>query len=546
MVPKFDIHEIVAQSAESVVFAGEDLDAGAAMALRRYLARQDGKRGVADEANFFTEVGKVRGLEGEHVVGILEAGFDAQDQNPYFLTRLVDGEMLTKMLEGALLAEGDAQTIVVEALEGLQRLHEKGVVHGSLRPDRLRWSRTAGVWLTDAGMEPALLKLGDFKSIGEASTTAPELRKAGKRSGAGDFYALGATIYELLSGKPVPVDGPWPSLGGALARWDAWLKRMGAATPAGRPGNCAEALALFEAAMALAAEPASATDKPARKTSAPLLTRVAQPGAASAAKEIPPMGEWKPALNITGMAPAVALPSAKRQWISPVWVAAVVLLLAVGAGGYFLRNREEFSAMASRIMPAGKVPTAGLVPALAPPVPAAVADSSPIAAATAVAPASEVDVQLPPVEVAAPIPEPVAVAPAPEPPVVETIAPPPVVARRPAPVAEPAGGVKEFFGPRDTSLMLAQLGQPGVIRGTVQRLGGSKSGAYMDVLFHGGDGMAFIRTDPAVAFDAIAFQAFKGKTIEIRGVIDQRPWTNGRERPSIRFLSIDDVKIVAP
>jgi|GEM_PF-1902150 len=538
MVSKFDIHEIVAQSAESVVFAGEDLEAGAPMALRRYLARQDGKRGVADEANFFTQVGKVRGLEGEHVVGILEAGFDAQDKNPYFLTRLVAGEMLVKMLDGALLAEGDAYTIVVEALEGLQRLHEKGVVHGSLRPDRLRWSRTAGVWLTDAGMEPALLKLGDFVAIGGASTTAPELRKAGMRSGAGDFYALGATIYELLSGKPVPVDGPWPSIGGPLARWDAWLKRMGAATPAGRPGNCAEALALFEAAMAVAAEPASATDKPARKTSALLLTRVSPPGAASAAKEIPPVGEWMPALNITGMAPAVALPSAKRQRFSPVWVAVVVLLLAVGTGGYFLRNREQFSAMAGVIMSKGKATVPAAAP-MAPPAPAVIPDSRPIAA-------TEVDGQIPQVEVVVPVPEPVAVAPEPEPPVVETIAPPPVVARRPAPVVEPAGGAKEFFVPRDTGLMQAQLGKPGIIRGMVQRLGSSKSGAYMDVLFHGGEGMAFIRTDPAVAFDPTAFQAFKGKTIEIRGIIDQRPWTHGRERPSIRFLGVDDVRIVAP
>lgn len=545
MLSKFDLHEIVAQSAESVVFAGEDLEAGRAMALRRYLARRNGKRGVADEVNFFAEVAKVRGLEEAHVVGILDAGFDAQDKNPYFLTRLVEGEVLTQILDGSSLAQGDARKIVEEALDGLQQLHEMGAVHGGLRADRLRWSRTAGVSLTDAGMEPALLKLGDFKKIGDERSTAPELRKTGKRSVAGDFYALGATVYELLAGMPAPVEGRWPSLGAGLAHWDGWLRTMVAADPRARPANCADAGAMFAAAMAVAADPARDTAKQSGKTAAPLLTRVPAAGASAAARKIPPVGEWKPALNITGLSPVVALPSTKRRWISPVWVATVLLLLGVAGGGYFLGNREKFSSLAGIVTPGGKPSASAPVPLVAPPAAAQEPTAEPQA--------PEVAVQPPFVEPVAPTPvEPVEVIPVPEPAVIASAPPappinlPPVAQRATPPMAQPGGAANEVFGPRDNGPMLAQLGKPGVISGTVRQIGGSKSGAYLDIQFDGGECMAYIRVAREAVINPADFQVFKSKKVEIRGVIDTRPWSNNRERPSIRFLSIEDIKVVSP
>jgi hypothetical protein len=539
MLGKFDIHEIVAQSAESVVFAGEEMDSGAPLALRRYLARSDGERGAGDGEGFFAEVEKVRGLEDPHAVGILSGGFDQQDGYPYFFTRPVAGDQLVQMLGGSRLAEADAGTLVEEALEGLAALHERGLVHGGVRADRLRWSRYAGVCLLDAGMEPALLRLGDFVGIGDEATTAPELRGAGMRTMAGDFYGLGATVYELLTGRPAPAEaGGWPSAGeGAQARWDGWLAKMCAADPGERPTSCAEARELLRAARSTA-QPA-----PSEAPAAPLLIRVAAP--AGGAPTPAAAGLGRSGLTITGQAPLVALPSAKRRSGAAAWVAALILCLGVGAGGYFLRHRDQLPILAGGAPapagPEGNLPTA-------PPVtpPASVVEP-------AFEPAIEPAIEPPPaVAVVEPVvPGPVVVAPVIPPIVQAPVVPEPVVeVRRPDPpvrpvevAADPAVAARGFFTPRDEGLMLAQVGKPGVIRGVVKRVGGSTSGAYMDIQFHGGEGMAFIRVPQGAMINVNDFQVFKGQEIEVRGVIDRRPWTN-RDRPSVRFLSIADITVV--
>jgi len=534
VLQNFDLHEIVAQTAESVVFAGVDRVSGAPLALRRYLARSDGKRKRGQEAEFLAKAEKLRGLEVGHVTGILAAGFDEQDQSPYFLTEITEGVGLLEMLDGALLAETDARRIVAEALAGLGALHAQGLVHGSLRAERLRWSPVTGVWLGDAGVEPALLALGDFAGIGAVSTTAPELRRAGRRSMAGDFYALGATMLELLTGTPAPTQGRWPSAGdGPLANWNPWLAKMAAAEPAARPATAAEAMALFQAAMTGRPEPAGAK-LPAAPTTGPEAL-----GGPSPHRSAP---------RISGTAPVVVLASAKRRLVSPVAVAAILLLLAVGTGGYFLRHREKLPSLAIHSPPPNQP---GATELEAAPLPAPAADAPvPDLPPAAGDKGSDRDVaaqlqpleQIAPSEPARPLAE---MAPDPAPAAPVTIPSPPPIAGPPAAGPAPAEA-KEVYGPADTALMRANLGEPGAIRGVVQRIVLSETGSYLDVVFQSGEPMAFIRiTDPTMKVDPALFQAFKKKKIEVRGILDKRPWGN-RERPSVRFLSIDDIKLVTP
>jgi serine/threonine protein kinase len=390
MLAAFDIHELIAQTPEGVVYEGEEKQGGAPIVMRRYLVRRDGERGAQDTAAFHAEVAKAQGVEEAHVVGILEAGFDPQDHHPYFVSRMVLGETLPKMLNGSLLAESDALGVVKQALEGLEFLHGRGLVHGGLRPDRLVWSRTEGVWLMEAGVEPALIKLGDYAAAGEPATTAPELRGGGARSVAGDFHALGACMFELLSGAPIPTDGrPRPSVGnGSLARWDRWLDAMCAADPAARPASIAQAHDLLTAALAIIPMRKHAPAKPApvirtagsvrapQKILAPGQTTgsdpVAPPAAAPSAgrpKQLatpaasmvqiaPPSGLAKQLVTPAhGRIPSLAAPVATRQRFMTPRRAAIAAILGLGvATGIFFVLRSPADSQANP--PAG--PTAAV------------------------------------------------------------------------------------------------------------------------------------------------------------------------------------------
>src|SRR5262249_26049010 len=100
---------------------------------------------------------------------------------------------------GRRMTPQEATVLIAEAAEDLQRLHDRGVVHGELEPSKI---------LLDAGGHASLIRPDAAKSGGR-NYTAPERLRDPDLSGdqAGDIYALGAILYELLTGQP-PFGGP--------------------------------------------------------------------------------------------------------------------------------------------------------------------------------------------------------------------------------------------------------------------------------------------------------------------------------------------------
>jgi len=494
MLSDYEIHDLIVQTPESVEFAGEQCVGGAPVMLRRYLRRQDGQRGPDDEAAFLESASALCGVVGPRIVGMLEADFDAFDRLPYFITERFEGEPLPSVLGTASLSEGDARQVVAEVLEALEFLHNKGLVHGGLRADRLIWARGLGVRLAEAGVEMALIKLGDYAALGNGATTAPELHKSRSRTASGDLFALGTTAYQLLSGGPRPATIGWISVGeGSLAAWDGWLQRMCAPEPSNRPANVAEARTLLEAALA----PTISVNRKAPV--APLRVAGAKPVSTLSAQASAEGRKSSLGITITGTTPVVALPSAKRRKISPTLVISVILVFAVAGGAVFLSQRGPLS-----------VPVATAAPAPVPSVPAPVAAAEVAAAAIP---------ELPP-----------------EPPISEV----------PADLVAPPVAEANVFAMEDAEKMRARIGEPGLIRGLVQRVN-HPSGKYYDLLFVGdkSTAIAFMQIG-AGDTDNISrkeLEKFVNKTIEVRGEVGLRPWKDLR-RPGIRFRSLQDITIL--
>jgi hypothetical protein len=538
MLAAYDIHELVAQSSECVIFAGEEKEAGAAVAMRRYLARRDGERRAEDVVAFQREAGKYLGIEEPRVVGILEAGFDPQDHHPFFVTRTLVGEALPKMLNGALLAESDALGVVNQALDGLEFLHQRGLVHGGLRSDRLVWSTTQGVCLMDAGVEPALIMLGDYAAAGEPATTAPELRGGGGRAVAGDFYALGACLFELLSGAPIPTDGrPRPSVGdGSLARWNQWLDAMCAEDPGARPADVAQAHELLTAALAIIPMRKQAPAKPAP------LARAAGP--VKAPQSI--MAPGRAAGPDSSAAAIAALPSSggPRKLAVPAGKA----LAVAGA------PRQLVPAA-----PAGFPPAAAPVGARPRKVTrrAAIAVVVAIAAATGIFLVTRSGPESPTLASAAahPTPPPAPTRAAPPPPPARETTPdrppvkPPVAP--PTPAAQPLGHgnapryiVKRTPDMRE--LVKRPDGEPANLVGTVKAVTLSRSGKFIDIVFSDVRARGFMKIDPAAANQATLVQLEErilGKNISVFGTVERRDPEERNPNIGVRFSNPDAITI---
>ncbi len=92
-----------------------------------------------------------------------------------------------------------------DVAEALAYAHSRGVLHRDIKPSNLLLDADGKVWVTDFGLATAedtdaLTETGSL--VGTLRYMAPE-RFEGQSGPGGDVYALGATLYELLTLRPI-------------------------------------------------------------------------------------------------------------------------------------------------------------------------------------------------------------------------------------------------------------------------------------------------------------------------------------------------------
>ncbi len=118
---------------------------------------------------------------------------------------LVDGMTIERLLakQGKLPVELVIQ-IIIQALDGLQHAHNKGILHRDIKPANLMLTKEGTVKLMDFGIARLVgsqrLTRAD-RVVGTLEYMAPELLNGAEPSIQSDLYAMGVLMYELLSGK---------------------------------------------------------------------------------------------------------------------------------------------------------------------------------------------------------------------------------------------------------------------------------------------------------------------------------------------------------
>jgi Flp pilus assembly protein TadD len=160
-----------------------------------------------DAERFRVEVRALAALDHPAIVRVYEADLDG-DQ-PYVVMELVAGESLAARLARGPLAVDESLRIALAIAEGLAHAHQLGIIHRDVKPPNV---------LLTFGGEPRLTDFGIAKFLG-TRTSAGGLTKTGmvvgsphyispeqiRGEGAGtasDTYGLGATLFEMLTGRP--------------------------------------------------------------------------------------------------------------------------------------------------------------------------------------------------------------------------------------------------------------------------------------------------------------------------------------------------------
>lgn len=199
---------------------------------------------------FLREVRLASKLSGHpHVVTVLDTGSTASGR-PYLAMDLYDGGSMKQWLvRRGPLSAAQAALLGAKIADALAAAHSLGVIHRDVKPNNILVSRFGEPALADFGVS-VLLDSSHSASVLDVFSpqhAAPELMARGTPTKSSDLYALGSSLYELLTGRP-PFDSESRDVRSLM--WRVMSE------PAPRP-DCPELPGLADAIVkALAKDPA--------------------------------------------------------------------------------------------------------------------------------------------------------------------------------------------------------------------------------------------------------------------------------------------------
>jgi WD40 repeat protein/Flp pilus assembly protein TadD/tRNA A-37 threonylcarbamoyl transferase component Bud32 len=186
-----------------VVYKARQTKLGRLVALKMVLA---GSHAGPDElARFKTEAEAIARLQHPHIVQVHEVG--EHDGRPFFSLEFCPGGSLAQKLAGTPLSPQEAAALVETLARAMQAAHAKGVIHRDLKPANVLLTEDGTPKITDFGLARKLDDVGQTQSgaiMGTPSYMAPEQAsgRVHEVGPAADVYALGAILYECLTGRP--------------------------------------------------------------------------------------------------------------------------------------------------------------------------------------------------------------------------------------------------------------------------------------------------------------------------------------------------------
>ncbi|HEY1381524.1 MAG TPA: serine/threonine-protein kinase [Gemmataceae bacterium] len=210
-VGRYEVVRELGRGGMGVVYLAHDPRLKRPVALKMILAAE--YAGPEVRLRFQTEAETVARLRHPNIVPIYEVG--EQEGRPFIALEFLDGGSLGERTGGQPQPPRVAAELVRTLALALDHAHRQGVVHRDLKPGNVLLAADGTPKVTDFGLakfvtadDPAAITSLGLSStgaiVGTPSYMAPE-QAAGQVHGitpAADVYALGAILYELLTGRP--------------------------------------------------------------------------------------------------------------------------------------------------------------------------------------------------------------------------------------------------------------------------------------------------------------------------------------------------------
>ena len=247
----YRVRAVAGRGGMAVVYRADDLALGRQVALKVIAPQLAGDPSFRER--FARETRIAAGLEHPNVVPVYAAG--EENGQLFIAMRYVDGTDLQGLLRDSTLTPERAVAIIAQVADALDAAHARGLVHRDVKPANVLIARVGTseqAYLTDFGLTrdatagDGLTKTGQW--VGTLAYVAPEQIRGEPVDARADIYALGAVLYQSLTGlAPFQVGSelealaahldeppPRPSNEGAPRALDSVVERAMSKDPARR------------------------------------------------------------------------------------------------------------------------------------------------------------------------------------------------------------------------------------------------------------------------------------------------------------------------
>ncbi|MCI0714301.1 MAG: protein kinase [Chloroflexi bacterium] len=210
MLGRYQLQEKIGEGGMGTVYRAIDRLTNETVALKRVLLTPsnldfhskstDADLGVALASEFQL----LASLRHPHIISVLDYGFDENGQ-PFFTMPLIKNPRHITSV-AARKGYNDRAELLIQALQALNYLHRRGVIHHDIKPGNVLVDAETGVVkVVDFGL--ALENQTRQAVMGTAAYMPPEAFEGAPSSQAGDMYAMGVLTYQMFTGHhPFPTN----------------------------------------------------------------------------------------------------------------------------------------------------------------------------------------------------------------------------------------------------------------------------------------------------------------------------------------------------
>jgi serine/threonine protein kinase/Tfp pilus assembly protein PilF len=315
----YEILKLLGRGGMGVVYLARQTALKRLVALK--MIRRGERHGKQELVRFRIEAEAIARLQHANIVQVYDIG--EQAGQPFFSMEYVEGGSLDKKLAHKPQAPRDAAQMVRQLAEAMDAVHQAGIVHRDLKPANVLLMKDGTPKITDFGLAKRLDDdSGETRTgavMGTPSYMAPE-QALGLTEAVGplvDVYALGAILYEMLTGRP-------PFRGASIYDIIDQIKQAEPVPPRRQQPRVPRDLETIclrclhkEPARRYASAAALADDLRRFLEGETILAR--------------PAGLWERGLKF----------ARRKPWIVAAWAATAALVLSLfGGGGYYLYRRN--------------------------------------------------------------------------------------------------------------------------------------------------------------------------------------------------------------